>query len=288
MNYGSMIEYHMERKADLTIACLPVPIEQSRSFGVMEIDEDWQVSGFLEKPETARPMPDDPNSILASMGIYVFTTDVMYEWLCEDAVQPDSRHDFGHNIIPRAIESGQVFAYPFRDENRKEAAYWRDVGELDTYFAANMDLIQIDPVLNLYDEEWRIRTAHLQDPPPKFVFAEKGEAPFVRRGEALDSLVCDGSIVSGGRVERSILSRQVRVNSYAVVEDSILFEHVNVGRHAKIRRAIIDKGVHVPPGAEIGYDLEYDRRRGFTVTDEGVVVIAKNESIDSFMGARVT
>lgn len=283
MNYGPMIECHKQRGADLTIACLPVTRAEAIRFGVMQVDKDEKVTGFEEKPPNPRPMPDDPDHVLASMGIYVFTTSVLYEHLCEDAVQRESHHDFGKNIIPRMIEECRVFAYPFRDENRKSAAYWRDVGAIGDYFTANMDLIQIDPVLNLYDVHWPIRTAHFQDPPPKFVFGEKGQGPDVRRGEAIDSIICAGCIVSGGHVERSILSRKVRVNSYAHIEDSILFERVNVGRHCKLRRAIIDKDVELPPGTLIGYDLEHDRARGFTVTDEGIVVIAKAEGIDTFL-----
>ena len=283
MNYRSMIEQHIANEADLTIACLPVPVGQASSFGVMQIDRERQVIGFEEKPAKPKPMPDDPGSAMASMGIYVFKTDVMYDQLCEDAVHRQSTHDFGKDIIPGMIESHRVFAYPFRDENRKSAAYWRDVGTLDSYYAANMDLVQVDPVLNLYDRRWPIRTCHFQDPPPKFVFAEAGPSSQVRRGEALDSLVCPGVIISGGHVARSIVSRGVRVNSYAHVEDSILFENVNVGRHCRIRRAIIDKDVVIPPGAEIGCNLDHDRQRGFTVTEGGVVVIAKAETIDSFL-----
>lgn len=282
MNYRPMLEAHEARKADVTIACLPVPRLEARDFGVLEVDSDGRIVGFAEKPENPKSMPDNSNMALASMGVYIFTTDVMYEKLCEDAVHRDSKHDFGRNVIPEMIQTHSVVAYPFRDENRKAAAYWRDVGTLDSYYNANMDLIQVDPVLNLYDVNWQIRTTRFQDPPAKFVFGERGEAPHARRGEAINSIVCEGSIVSGGHVERSILSRRVRINSYAWVEDSILFENVNVGRHAKIRNAIVDKDVVIPAGAHIGYDLEQDRARGFAISENGIVVIAKAESVETF------
>lgn len=283
MNYRDMLAFHVDNNADLTIACLTVPVQEATRFGVLEVDSQYQITGFQEKPKSPKPLPEDPANALASMGVYVFSTQVMYEWLCQDAVQNSSNHDFGKDIIPGMINECRVFAYPFRDENRKSSAYWKDVGTLDEYYAANMDLVQIDPVLNLYDKDWPIRTASYQDPPPKFVFSESGNGPEQRRGVALDSTVCSGCIISGGRVERSVLSRQVRINSYALVEDSILFENVNVGRRCKIRNAIIDKDVVVPPDTEIGYDLEYDRERGFTVTESGLVVIAKAEGVDSFL-----
>jgi glucose-1-phosphate adenylyltransferase len=206
----------------------------------------------------------------------------MYELLCQDAIRGDSDHDFGKNIIPRMIETHQVFAFRFRDKNRKVIPYWRDVGTLDAYFQANMDLIEIDPVLNLYDQDWPIRTHQPQLPPPKFVFSDEGLGPNVRRGEALDSVVCQGCIISGGHVRKSILSPNVRVNSYSLVENSILFEGVDVGRHCRIRRAIIDKDVRIPAGSSIGYDLEQDRARGFTITDQGVAVIPKAELPETF------
>ncbi|HUR54179.1 MAG TPA: sugar phosphate nucleotidyltransferase, partial [Gemmataceae bacterium] len=206
-----------------------------------------------------------------------------FELLCEDAARPGSDHDFGKNIIPRMIDAGQkVFAYRFRDENRKATPYWRDVGTLDAYYQANLDLIAIDPTLNLYDSAWPVRTHHPQSPPPKFVFTGEGPPGHARRGEALDSIVCPGCIVSGGHVVRSILSPHVRVNSYAVVEDSILFEGAEVGRYCRVRRAIIDKDVKLPPYTVLGYDADFDRRRGFTVTEQGVVVIPKSEPPETF------
>ena len=279
MNYARMIDQHRDNRADLTIACLPVSRVQAREFGVMAIDQEHRVTNFVEKPKDPPAMPGHPDKVLASMGIYVFNTDVMYELLFQDAAKKEaSRHDFGQDIIPAMIAGGaRVFAYPFRDENRKEAAYWRDVGTLDAYFQANMDLIHVDPVLNLYDQEWPIHTHQPAFPPPKFVHTE-GD----RRGAAFDSIVCQGAIISGGQVYRSIVSPGVRVNSFALVEDAILFGGVDVGRHARIRRAIIDKDVHVPSGFEIGWNRELDLERGFTATEDGIVVVAKGEDLERF------
>ncbi len=279
MNYAEMIAFHRERRADLTIACIPVPCAQASEFGVMAVDNAGRVVSFLEKPKDPPPMPDNPDLSLASMGIYVFATDVMYELLFQDAAKKEaSSHDFGRDIIPSMLANSRVFAYPFRDENRKQAAYWRDVGTLDAYFQTSMDLIQIDPILNLYDRDWPIHTYQPPMPPPKFVHTDPD-----RRGAALNSLVCPGVIVSGGQVYRSILSPGVRINSYALVEDSILFDQVEVGRHARIRRAIIDKDVKIPSGFDIGWNRAADLARGLTVTDEGVTVVAKGEDLERFM-----
>ena len=245
----------------------------------MMIDDAHHVLDFVEKPTDPPAIPGQPDKALGSMGIYVFNTDVMYELLFQDAAQKESsRHDFGQDIIPAMIAGGsRVFAYPFRDENRKNAAYWRDVGTLDAYFQTNMDLIHVDPVLNLYDQQWPIHTHQPAFPPPKFVHSE-GD----RRGAAFDSIVCQGAIISGGQVYRSIVSPGVRVNSFSLVEDAILFDGVEVGRHARIRRAIIDKEVHVPAGFEIGWNREQDLKRGFTVTQDGIVVVAKGEDLERF------
>jgi glucose-1-phosphate adenylyltransferase len=277
MNYARMIQTHIQNRAAATVACIPTPLaEASGSFGVMEIDAQQRVTGFEEKPLEPKPMPDDPQRCLASMGVYVFTASVMYDQLFRDAGRPSSGHDFGKNIIPDMIyDQKAVFAYPFLDENRKQALYWRDVGTLDAYYQANMDLVAVDPLLNLYDQEWPIRTYQPQTPPPKFVFAE--ESPSARRGTALDSMVSQGCIISGGRVQRSILSPRVRINSFAEVEDSILFEGVEVGRYARVRRAIIDKDVKIPPHAEIGYGHE----QKLLVTEGGIVVIAKDEPLEA-------
>jgi glucose-1-phosphate adenylyltransferase len=282
MDYGHMIRSHIERGADLTIGCIPVPRKEGVHFGIMDVDKQDRVAGFLEKPPDPPELPDMPGQTLASMGIYVFTARTMFELLCQDATRTDSDHDFGRNIIPPILDSQRVFAYRFRDQNRKEVPYWRDVGTLDAYYQANMDLVDIDPVLNLYDREWPIRTSQPQLPPPKFVFND-GLSENARRGEAHDSMVCHGCIVSGGHVRRSILSPNVRVNSFAVVEASILLDGVNVGRHCRIRRAIIDKDVQIPAHTTIGYNPEHDRQRGFIVTDQGVVVIAKSELAETFV-----
>jgi glucose-1-phosphate adenylyltransferase len=278
MNYAEMIAFHRERRADLTIACLPVPRAKATDFGVMQVDSAGRVTGFQEKPQDPQAMPGHPDLALGSMGIYMFSTDVMYELLFQDAARKDgSQHDFGKDIIPGMLANSRVFAYPFRDENRKQAAYWRDVGTLDAYFQTSMDLIQVDPILNLYDRDWPIHTYQPPYPPPKFVHTDPD-----RRGAALNSIVCQGAIVSGGQVYRSILSPGVRINSYALVEDSILFDNVEVGRHARVRKAIIDKEVKIPAGFDIGWNREADLARGLVVTDDGVTVVPKAEDLERF------
>ena len=277
MDYKKMVQYHRQSKADLTVAALPVSTEAARSFGVMEVDADQRIIGFEEKPHSPKSIPGSPGKCLASMGVYVFTARFLFEQLLNDANKPNSEHDFGKNIIPAIIQSHRVFAFPFRDENRKTVAYWRDVGTIDAYYEANMDLIQVDPLLNMYDRDWPIRTKQNNFPPPKFVFG--GDEDAERRGVAIDSIVCPGTVVSGGQVERSLLGNEVRVNSFAQVTDSILFDRVNVGRHARIHRAIIDKDVQIPAGCEIGFDLKMDRARGFTISDAGVVVIGKSDCV---------
>ncbi|MFG0332438.1 MAG: glucose-1-phosphate adenylyltransferase [Maioricimonas sp. JB049] len=275
MDYSELLADHVESGADATIACLPETLEAGRQFGVMGIDSDHWVRRFEEKPSEPFPIPGDPTRCLASMGVYVFRTSFLLDQLCQAATLADSNHDFGKDIIPTIIEEHRVRAFPFRDKNNKDAAYWRDVGTLDAYYEANLDLVSVDPLLNLYDESWPIRGYHSPLPPPKFVFAQTAaEEP--RVGHAMDSLVCPGCIISGGEVSRSILSPRVRINSWASVEGSILFEGVDVGRHARIHRAIIDKGVEVPENMVIGEDPERDRARGLTVTSSGVTVIAKS------------
>lgn len=281
MDYSDMIRAHIEHQAELTIGCIPVPIAEGNQFGIMHVDDNDKVIGFVEKPANPPPMPGHPDLCLASMGIYIFTAHPMYEWLCQDATKLDSNHDFGRNIIPPMIDTGNVYSYRFRDKNRKRDSYWRDVGTLDAYYQTSMDLIGVDPVLNLYDSEWPIRTYQPQLPPPKFVFSEEGPPGIARRGIALDSIVCQGCIISGGHVRRSILSPGVRVNSYSVVEDSILFDEVDVGRYCRIRRAIIDKEVRIPPHTTIGYDLDGDRRRGLHVSENGIVVVPRGESFEA-------
>ncbi len=280
MNYHQMVEFHQQHQADVTVGALRVAATESRHFGVMQIDADGRIRGFQEKPAVPKTIPGDEQHILASMGIYVFTARFLFEQLCKDATRTDSRHDFGHNILPTVVDTHRVMAFPFRDENRKQEAYWRDVGTLDAYYEANLELVSVDPQLNFYDRKWPIRTYQPNLPPPKFVFAEEG--PEGRAGMALDSLVCPGTIISGGRVIHSVVGPNTRINSYARVEDSILFEGVNVGRHAQIRRAIIDKGVHIPQGARIGFNHDEDRARGFTISDGGVTVIAKADGAEHF------
>lgn len=277
MNYGPMVEFHRKMGADITIGALRVSRDEARQFGVMQTDPDHVVTGFQEKPDDPIGTPDDPDVCLASMGIYVFNARFLYEQLCNDATFEDSDHDFGKNIIPGAIEDYKVCAFPFLDENRKRDAYWRDVGTIEAYYEATMDLIGVDPQLNLYDQHWPIRAFQPMLPPPKFVFGSEGRSS--RRGEALDSLVCQGAIISGGKVSRSVLGPNVRINSYSQIEDSILFDGVEVGRRCRLSRVIIDKGVRIPAETEIGYDRAADAARGFTVTDSGLVVIAREEEL---------
>jgi glucose-1-phosphate adenylyltransferase len=279
MDYRGMIDFHRESRADLTVACLPVPRMEATRFGVLHAEADGRVTGFVEKPADPPPMPDHPEMALASMGIYVFEASVLFEQLCQDAIDQDSDHDFGKNIIPKMIRENRVFRWSFTGSSPLVPGYWRDVGTLADYYAANMDLINVEPTFNLYDRHWPIRTSSFQDPPPKFVHNEPGEVGVARRGEAHDSILCAGSIVSGGCVERSILGRQVRVHSYSHVEDSILFDRVNVGRHARIRRAILDKDAVVPPRATIGFDHDADRARGLVVTSEGITVVPRAEHL---------
>ena len=283
MNYQKLVDAHIANQADMTVGALRSSRQEAaRAFGVLQVDAESRVIGFEEKPADPKPIPGDAEHCLASMGIYVFRARFLFEELCRDATRRGSRHDFGGDVIPAIIDTNRVFAYPFMDENRKREAYWRDVGTLDAYYEANMDLVSVDPQLNMYDDQWPIRTYQPNLPPAKFVFAG-GQ----RRGHAVDSIVCPGTIISGGRVERSILSSGVRVNSFAVVEDSILFANVDVGRHAKIRRAIVEKNVSIPPGVEIGYDADRDRSRGFNVTAYGITIIAKSDGAEHFPEADV-
>ncbi len=276
MDYSQMIRFHRERNADVTVAAVEVPRKEASGFGVVATDEEHRIRGFLEKPEDPPAIPGQPDLAFASMGIYVFNAKFLTDALEADAADEKSSHDFGRNILPKVIHTHRVFAFAFADENKKAAKYWRDVGTIDAYYQANMDLIAVSPEFNLYDPEWPIRTYQPQAPPPKFVFAQ--EYPGGRLGIALDSLVSPGCIVSGGRVQNSILSPNVRINSYAEVKESILFERVTVGRHARIRRAIVDKDVTIPEGMEIGFDLEADARR-FVVSDGGIVVISKGAQL---------
>ena len=274
MDYSDLLQDHIASQAVLTIGCIPCSLNEGREFGVMQVDDTRRIVDFEEKPRSPKPMPDDPTKCLASMGIYVFNSNFLFDQLCRDATDEKSAHDFGKNIIPSLIQSQLVRAYPFRDKNTGHSLYWRDVGTLDAFYEANMDLVAVDPELNLYDRNWPLRTYVPQEPPPKFVFAQTAGAN-PRTGHALDSLVCSGSIISGGTVRRSVLGYNVRVNSWASVEESILFDGVEIGRNCRIRRAIIDKRVRLAEGTQIGYDAAQDRAAGYTVTDSGIVVIGK-------------
>jgi len=271
MDYGKMLDVHITRGASLTMGAIEVPLADSRRFGILEVDEDNRVKSFREKPETAAPTPWNPSVCLASMGIYIFDTEVLVRELTRDAEQ-DTSHDFGKDVIPAFVSSGErTYAYLFWDENKKEAKYWRDVGTLDAYYEASMDLIQVDPVFNLYDPDWPLRTYQPQFPPAKFVLSQEG-----RRGHALDSIVSMGCIVSGSEIQRSILAPGVRVHSYCDIQDCLLMSNATIHRNSRMRRAIIDRNVEVPIGAVIGYDPAEDRRR-HTVSEGGVVVVTPGE-----------
>jgi glucose-1-phosphate adenylyltransferase len=271
MDYLKMLRFHIERKAAVTIATIELPKTEGRRFGIIQVDEAERVVGFQEKPERPIPISESPDVVLASMGVYIFNTADLVGALDDDAARPTS-HDFGRDIIPAVIEHGNVFSHRFYDENKKAAKYWRDIGTLDAFYEANMDLVHVSPEFNLYDPEWPLRTYQPQAPPAKFVFAEEGR----RCGEAIDSIISPGCIVSGSRVRGSVLCPNVRVHSFCAIEDCILMPGVRIGRHARIRRAIIDRDVFIPRGALIGHDLDEDRRR-HTVTDQGIVVVTTDE-----------
>jgi len=272
MDYSKMLRFHMEKNGAATIATIEVPIAEGSRFGIVAVDEEDRVIGFEEKPTRPPTIPGSSEVALASMGIYIFKADVLMRVLANDANRPDSQHDFGKNIIPALSREAAVFSYRFYDENKKASKYWRDIGTLDAYYEASMDLCQVNPEFNLYDPEWPLRTYQPQAPPAKFVFAEEGR----RCGQALDSVISNGCIISGSRVSGSILCPNVRVHSFCEIEETILMPGVRVGRHARIRRAVIDRDVLVPRGALIGYNPEEDRRR-HTVTDNGVVIVTAED-----------
>jgi glucose-1-phosphate adenylyltransferase len=267
MDYAKMLRFHQERGAKATMAAIEVPSEEAFRFGVLQVDGRDRLTGFLEKPKHLPP----GDQVLASMGIYIFDMDVLVPALEADAARPTT-HDFGKDIIPDLISKVGVYAYRFYDENKKAAKYWRDIGTLDAYFDANMDLCRVNPEFNLYDPEWPLRTYQLQAPPAKFVFADEGR----RCGQALDSIISAGCIISGSRIAGSVLCPNVRVHSFCEVEQSILMPGVRVGRHARIRRAIIDRDVFVPRGALIGYNEDEDRKR-HTVSEGGIVVVTTED-----------
>jgi glucose-1-phosphate adenylyltransferase len=271
MNVREMIEYHEQKRADVTIAAIPVDKKYSREFGVIEAAPDGRILGFHEKRDDAPTMPGDSNRVYASMGNYIFSTSALMKELQTDAANENSSHDFGRNILPSMVGRADMFAYNFETNNipgePPNSAYWRDVGTTDAFYEANMDLRSVLPALNLYNREWPLRTAGYADPPAKFVFDEEG-----RRGQSINSVVSGGCILSGGSVRDSVLGRSVRVHSGAVVEESIIFDNCDIGRRARIRRAILDKNVRVPEDATIGYDLEHDRAYHH-VTESGLVVV---------------
>ena len=276
MDYSKMLAFHRRKGADATVGAIEVGRADASGFGIIEVDTDYRIKGFQEKPKNPKPIPGKKGLSFASMGIYIFNTETIVKFLEEDAAKGTS-HDFGKDVIPSMHKRCKVFAYNFIDENRKKAKYWRDVGTIDAYWEANMDLASVDPLFNLYDKGWPLRTYQGQYPPAKFVFAQEFKGG--RLGIALDSLVSGGCIVSGGRVQNSVLSQNVRVNSYSEVYDSVVMENVDIGRHCRIKRAIIDKDVVIPPGTTIGYDLEKDSKR-FTVSPGGIVVVAKGQVIE--------
>lgn len=270
MDYLKMIQYHLDNNADFTIASIEIEKSLANRFGVIEINKNYRVKSFIEKPDKPPTIPDKPGYSFANMGIYVFSVAALKEAVNTMEKENIPNMDFGKDVIPYMIKKGSsIYAYRFEDENKKDIPYWVDVGTIDSYYAASMDLISVNPLFNFYDSSWPLRTKQLQFPPVKTV-SHEGE----RVGRAFNSLITDGSIVSGGLVERSILGFNVRVNSYSYVTDSIIFDNCNIGRHARIRRAIIDKNVVVPEGAEVGFDVESDKKR-FTVSETGIVVIPK-------------
>lgn len=267
MDYGALLGMHVQRGADVTVACVPVPREQACAFGVMQVDADGRVTGFVEKPREPPPMPGNPDLALASMGIYVFDSDYLLARLDEDAARSESHHDFGRDLIPRAVAHDTVYAYAFRDAARDGPAYWRDVGDLDAYWSANLELLDIEPELNLYDRQWPIWTWQEQTPPAKFVLDDGG-----RCGRAVSSMVAGGCIISGALVRHSLLFSSVIVDEGSTVEDSVVLPEARIGRDCKVRRAILDSGVHLPAGTTIGFDADQDSAR-FEVSAGGVVLV---------------
>jgi glucose-1-phosphate adenylyltransferase len=278
MNIHQMVEYHRASGAEATVAVIPVRVAEASSLGVLEVDSSWRIVGFEEKPPRPKPVPADPEYALASMGSYLFETETLIKALEHDAQQAVGTHDFGRDIIPALVNDGRkVYAYDFRrnriptPQKGEEPSYWRDVGTIDAYYEASMDLRAVDPSFNLYNRNWPIRTVSYGNPPAKFVFDEEG-----RRGTALNSIVSEGTIISGSLVRGSVISPNVRIHSYCLIEDSVIMNRVEIGRGCRIRRAIIDKNVYVPPGTEIGYNLEKDRER-YVATESGIVVIPREE-----------
>lgn len=282
MDYGAMLGFHVHHNADMTIACIEVPVAEASAFGVMNIDEQHRVLEFVEKPSDAPTIPGKPGVSLASMGIYIFNAKFLYEQLIKDADTRSSGHDFGRDIIPAVIRNYRAFAYAFNDAKTGVQKYWRDVGTVDAYWQANLDLVGVNPELNLYDKEWPIWTYQEQTPPAKFVFNDNAQdvdthppdsqTGRFRRGKAVDSMVSGGCIISGGQICRTLLFSNVRVNSYADVEDSVVLPDVNIGRRCTIKKAVIDRGCNIPEGMEIGVDAEQDAKR-FYISSGGVILV---------------
>ena len=269
MDYGAFLAAHAENEADMTVSCLEVPIEEAAGqLGVMTVDETGRVIAFTEKPEEPDPIPGKPGICLASMGNYLFNTEFLYEQVIKDADTAGTQHDFGRNIIPSIIESYRVYAYPFRDPETGKQAYWRDVGTLDAFWEANMELVSVTPQLDMYDKVWPIWTHQSQDPPAKFVFDEPD-----RRGYAVQSMVSGGNVISGAFVNRSLLFSRCHVHSYSEISDSVVLPDVDIGQHCRIRRAIIDRGTSIEAGTVIGEDPDADRERGFRITEKGITLV---------------
>lgn len=281
MDVSQMLDYHKQKFADLSISAIPIPIEEAHEFGIIEVDDNWKLVNFVEKPQyKPKSIPGNPNMCLASMGNYIFNKNILLDALERDFKIETSNHDFGKNVIPMLLNEGKnIYVYNFASNtfagmSEREKGYWRDVGSIDAYWQANMDLLDYDPELNLYSQEWPLRTFNYNYPPAKFVW-EEGE----RVGMATNSMVSEGCIVSGAGLSRCILSPKVKVNSFSQISDSILMENVEVGRYSKIRRAIIDKNVVIPPNTRIGFDRAEDERRGFHVSSGGVTVVPKGAII---------
>ncbi len=272
MNYQLMLNQHADANAEVTIGTLEFDLAEASRFGIAEIDSNRRIIGWAEKPADPKPSPTNPNKCNVSMGIYCFNRDLLLGALIADAGDPGSRHDFGKDVIPKLIDKHKVYSYNFVDENQTEAKYWRDIGTIEAYYEANMDLVAVSPVFNLYDNHWPLRTYQPQYPPAKFVFAQEGR----RMGVAIDSIVSMGSIISGGRVTNCVISPDVRVNSYTEIENSILFSHVHIGRYSRIRHAIIDRHIHIPERTEIGFNLDEDRKKYF-VSEGGIVVVVPEQ-----------
>ena len=269
MDYGPFLAAHADKGADMTVCCIEVPIEEAAGqFGVMTVDESGRVIAFDEKPAKPNPVPGKPGVCLASMGNYVFNTEFLYEQVIKDADTPGTQHDFGKNIIPSIIKDYRVYAYPFRDPESGNQAYWRDVGTLDAYWEANMEMVSVTPALNMYDRQWPIFTHQWQSAPAKFVFDEPG-----RRGEAIQSMVSGDCVISGSQVHTSLIFSRCRIHSYSKITESLILPDCVIGRNCRLDKVIIDRGSLIPEGTEIGVDKDADRERGFRVTDKGITLV---------------